>query len=68
MTNLTYDIHFNDSEASNNKGFESSLEYCFEFIRINNGTNHSYFEDYKGGEVSIVCNDTGEVIYTENIR
>lgn len=32
-----------------------------------NGTNESYFADYKGGTVSIVCNETGETIYEEEV-
>ncbi len=64
----TYDIHFNDSESSNNKGFRESLEYCLNYIQMHNGTNDSYFADYKGGTVSIVCNETGETVYEEEIK
>lgn len=64
----TYDIHFNDSESSNNKGFRESLEYCLNYIQMHNGTNDSYFADYKGGTVSIVCNGTGETVYEEEIK
>lgn len=67
-TNLTYDIYFNDDCDSNNKGMSESLEYCKEYIRENNGTDHSYFADYKGGMVSIVCNETGETVYEEEVR
>lgn len=66
--NYTYDVVFNDDYDSNNKGMNESLEYCKEYIRQNNGTNHSYFEDYKGGIVSIVCNETGETVYEEEVR
>ena len=58
----TYDIFFNDSEHSNNKGFKYSLKDAKDYIKTYNGTNESYFEDYKGGTVSIVCNETGEEI------
>ena len=64
----TYDVHFNDEHDSNNKGMSESLEYCKEYIRENNGTDHSYFADYKGGMVSIVCNETGETVYEEEVR
>ena len=64
----TYDIYFNDDCDSNNKGMAESLEYCKEYIRENNGTSHSYFADYKGGIVSIVCNETGETVYEEEVR
>lgn len=66
--NHTYDIYFNDDNDSNNKGMNESLEYCKEYIRENNGTDNSYFADYKGGIVSIVCNETGETVYAEEVR
>lgn len=65
---LTYDVHFNDSTDSNGKGFQADFDYCKNYIEQNNGTNHSYFEDYKGGTVSIVCNETGETVYEEEVR
>ena len=64
----TYDVFFNDNENSNSKGFEKSLKYCKEYIKANNGSNDSYFGDYKGGSVSIVCNETGETVYIEEIK
>ena len=64
----TYDFYFNDSENSNNKGFNMTLEEAKEYIRIYNGTNESYFADYKGGTVSIVCNENGEEVYNTTIR
>lgn len=68
MKELTFDIYFNDDCDSNNKGMKQTIEYCREYIREYNGTNESYFADYKGGIVSIVCNETGETIYEEEIR
>lgn len=65
---LTYDVHFNDCENSNSKGFTDSYENCLFYIKQNNGTNNSYFEDYKGGTVSIVCNETDETVYEEMVR
>lgn len=64
----TYDVHFNDSNDSNSKGFKLSIEECKDYINSNNGTNDSYFADYKGGTVSVVCNETGDVVYEENIK
>lgn len=64
----TYDVHFNDSTDSNSKGFEETLDYCKDYIQMHNGTNESYFADYKGGTVSIVCNETGETVYEEIIK
>jgi hypothetical protein len=62
-TKKTYDVHFNDDRDSNNKGFEATIAYCKHYIKQNNGTNTSYFKDYKGGTVSVVCNQTGETKY-----
>ena len=64
----TYDVVFNDSEDSNSKGFKEPLDYCKRYIASYNGTNESYFEDYKGGTVQVVCNETGEVVYEEEVR
>jgi hypothetical protein len=64
----TYDVHFNDANDSNNKGFKESFEYCKDYIESYNGTDESYFADYKGGVVSIVCNETGEEVYSEEVK
>lgn len=63
----TYDIYFNDDTASNNLGWANSFEYCKNYISMYNGTNESYFEDYKGGIVSIYCNETEKEVYKEVI-
>ena len=65
---LTYDVHFNDSTDSNNKGFKDSYNDCLSYIKQNNGTNNSYFRDYKGGTVSIVDNETGKTVYEEEVK
>jgi hypothetical protein len=65
---LTYDIHFNDSENSNSKGFEANLKYCKSYIKNFNGGNDSYFANYKNGTVSIVCNGTTETVYEERVK
>jgi len=59
----TYDVVFNDEDTNDCHGWNASIEYCKHYIETTNGTNESYFEDYKGGSVSIVCNETGEVMY-----
>jgi hypothetical protein len=64
----TYDVHFNDSNDSNSKGFEMTIEDAKAYITSNNGTNNSYFADYKGGTVSVVCNQDGETVYEEEVR
>lgn len=63
----TYDIYFNDSESSNNKGFAMSYDEAKAYIDTNNGTDESYFADYKGGTVSVVCNETGETAFETEI-
>lgn len=64
----TYDIIFNDDNDSNSKGFSLSEQECRDYIKQYNGTDHSYFADYKGGVVSIVCNETGEEVYFEEVK
>lgn len=64
----TYDVHFNDNNETNYKGFNMTINEAMDYIANNNGTNNSYFADYKGSEVSIVCNEDGEIVYTETIR
>lgn len=63
-----FDVVFNDDCDSNSKGFSESYEYCLDYIKTYNGTNESYFADYKGGTVSIVNNDTEEYVYNETIK
>lgn len=64
----TYDVVFNDEYDSNSKGMSATIEECRDYIAMYNGTNESYFADYKGGTVSIVCNETGETVYEEDVR
>jgi hypothetical protein len=56
----TYDVCFDDDDTSNSMGFSETMEYCKNYIAMHNGSNHSYFEDYKGGTVSVRCNETAE--------
>lgn len=65
--NQTFDIFFNDENNSNNLGFAISLEDAKNYIERKNGTNESYFEDYKGGTVSIVCIETEEKVFEKKI-
>jgi hypothetical protein len=64
---LTYDIYFHSNEYSANKGFKYSLEAAKNYIEIHNGTNHSYFQDFKGGMVQILCNETEQVVFEVEI-
>lgn len=68
MKNKTYDVVFNNENLGNSKGFEMTIEEAIDYIHCHNGTNHSYFEDYKGGTVSVVCNEDGEVVHEETVR
>lgn len=63
-----FDIYFDDENDSNNKGFEYSYEDALYYIKRYNGTNESYFEDYKGGTVAIVDVESGERVYEEEVR
>ncbi len=65
---LSYNVVFNDGNNSNDKWFAQTLDYCKYYIDTYNGTNESYFADYKGGIVQIVCNETEEVVYEEEVR
>ena len=65
---ITYDVHLNDNNYSNSKGFEMTIEDAKDYIKRNNGTNNSYFADYKGGIASVVCNQDAETVYEEEVR
>ena len=64
----TYDVVFNDSTGSDSKGFAATLKYCKAYIQTWNGSDNSYFADYKGGEVSIVCNETNKKVYIKTVK
>lgn len=63
----TYDVFFDDVNSSNNMGFSSSYDYCLSWIASNRSDKSTYFGDYSGGTVSIVCIDTGDTVYSEPI-
>jgi cystathionine beta-lyase/cystathionine gamma-synthase len=67
-TEKIYDVVFDDETSSNNKGFKETYSYCEKYIRTNNGTDTSYFKDYKNGTVSIINIETGDVIYSEIVK
>lgn len=64
----TFDIVFNDSEDGNSNCFKLSLQEAINYIQTWNGTDHGYFADYKGGVVEVVCNETGEHVYEEEVK
>lgn len=61
----TYDIEFNDDNDTNSKGFELSRKECEDWIRSNR--DDEYFHMYAGGTVSVRCNQSGDVVFEENI-
>jgi hypothetical protein len=65
---LTYDVQFDSNDNSECKGFTSSLQECKDYIAQHNGTDKSHFADYKGGTVSVVCNETDEIVYSETVK
>ena len=68
ITNCTYDVHFDDENDSNCKGWNVSLSECKDYIDAYNGTNESYFADYKDGTVSIYCNELDKIVYETEIK
>lgn len=63
----TYDVVFNNDTESAAKGWQMTAEYCGGYVDRNNGANISYFADFKGGTVQVVCNEDGEVVREEAI-
>lgn len=63
----TFDIRFDNVNDSNRKGWRCSYEYCEDYITTYLGSGKSYFKDYKGGTVTIVCNETDEEVNTYDI-
>lgn len=65
--NYTFDVQFDNEILSNSEGFNISYKDCKDWISFYRNDNSTYFGDYKGGTVSIVCNETGETVYSEPI-
>lgn len=64
----TYDVEFNDDNDSMSQGFRATLDYCKSWIEYSRNDKSTYFGDFPGGIVSIRCNETGEEVYSEDIR
>lgn len=62
-----YDVVFNDSHNTMSKGFAYSYDKAVDYIGSYNGTDESYFADFKGGTVSIVCNQTGITVFQTEV-
>ncbi|MDY5353337.1 MAG: hypothetical protein SPG69_04815 [Bacteroides pyogenes] len=64
----TYDVVFNDSFDSNSKNIHGTIEECRDWIKKNRNDKSTYFGDYVGGTVSIICEQSGETVYEETIE
>ncbi|WP_333615925.1 hypothetical protein [Bacteroides pyogenes] len=64
----TYDVIFNDSSTSNSKNIHGTIEECMSWIKKNRNDKSTYFGDYTAGTVSIVCEQTGDTVYEEEIK
>lgn len=62
--NFTYDVQFHNENYSNSKGFEMTFQQALDYINNADRTT-SYWPDYRGGVVQIVCNQTGQTTYTQ---
>ena len=62
-----YDVVFNDLHNTMSKGFAYSYDKAVDYSDSNNGSNESYFADFKGGTVSIVCNQTGITVFQTEV-
>lgn len=67
VINGTYDVIFNDDSDSNNVGIHGSYSECMSWIENNRNDETTYFGDYKGGTVSILCEELEEYVYEESI-
>jgi hypothetical protein len=62
-----YDVVFNCSHNTMSKGFAYQYDKAVDYIDSNNGSNESYFADFKGGTASIVCNQTGIAVFQTEV-
>jgi hypothetical protein len=56
-----FDVHFNNSENGNSKGFRITYQEAMAYIKSADRSG-SYWSDYIGGIVSIVNCETGETV------
>ena len=68
ITNCGYDVYFDDEYESNCKGWNVSSAECKDYIDAYNGTNESYFADYKGGTVSLYCSELDKTVYETEVK
>lgn len=68
ISKRTYDVQFDDDTDGNRQGINGTYQQCINWIELNRNDKSTYFGDYKGGTASIVCVETGEVVYSEEIN
>lgn len=68
ICNCTYDVVFNKNKHSDYKGWKFAYDKCKLYIETSNGCNLSLFKKYKGGTISIVCNETGITAFKTKIK
>jgi hypothetical protein len=68
MKKLTFDIMFNSNTSSDSLGYKMTKKEAKEYIKMWNGSNHLYFEDYKGGSVCAYCNETEEMFFETTVK
>ena len=62
MMDETYDVFFNDDTDSNSKGFSLTREEAIEKAEIMLESGDSYVNDYTGGTISVVGNETCQTV------
>lgn len=65
----TYDVIFTSFTDKQNLGFYQSKYYCMKFIFESlTIENSKYYKKFVDGVVSILCNESGEIIWNYKIR
>ncbi|MDR0603573.1 MAG: hypothetical protein LBG80_04630 [Bacteroidales bacterium] len=68
MMDETYDVFFNDATDSNSKGFSLTRDEAIEKAEIMLESGDSYVNDYTGGTISVVGNETGKTVWEKEIQ
>ena len=62
-TDKTFTVVFKKGKLTDDLDFNESLAYCEAFIHKINGSDDLVCNVYRGGIVTIMCNETGEDYY-----
>ena len=67
---LSYDLYFDaDNEFDRDYLYWSkSYQECKDYIDKYNGTDEKHFKTYKGGYVSIYCNELADTVFETEIK